>query len=304
MSTIDAIQNKYFTGQKWEERKDSIERLWVRFTSNSLTVIGSLMILSIVMMAAFAPWVAPYPQDSGRNTHFDQTFESPSLEHPMGTDSVGRDIFSRMLFGARLSIYMGVTVMLAGVVIGVLVGLVAGYLGGVINSILMRVTDVFLSIPAILMVLAVTTILGPSLTNALIALSFTAWTWYARIVQGEVLSVKEEDYIEANRALGATWYRTTFREVFPNVTTPVLVKASIDMGFVLLIGAGLGFLGLGAQPPTPEWGVMVAQGREHIQTAWWISTFPGLIISYTVIGFNFIGDGLRDVFDVDVQGAK
>lgn len=303
MSTIEKLPLDFMSGQEWEERRDSFERLWVRYTSNSLTVIGSLMILSVLLMAAFAPWIAPYPEDAGRTTHFDRTFESPSLQHPMGTDSVGRDVFSRVLFGARLSLYMAFTVMIAGTVIGVVVGLIAGYLGGIVNVLLMRVTDVFLSIPSLLMVMAVTTVIGANLTNALFALTLVAWTWHARIVQGEVLSVKEDEFVEANRALGAPWYRTAFKEVLPNVLTPVLVKATIDLGFILLIGAGLGFLGLGAQPPTPEWGVMVAQGRSHIDQAWWISTFPGLIISFTVIGFNFIGDGLRDVFDVDVQGA-
>lgn len=289
------------TGQEWAERKDNYKRLWSRFSSNSLTVIGSLMILSIVLMAALAPFIAPYPADAGPTTHFDQRLEGPSLEHPFGTDSAGRDVFTRVLYGARLSVYMGVTVVTAGVSVGVTIGLIAGYLGGLVNSLLMRVTDVFLSVPALLMVMAITTVLGPSLTNALIALSVVAWTWYARIVQGEVLSVKENEFVEANQALGASWYRTAFREVLPNVTTPIMVKATLDMGFILLVGAGLGFLGLGAQPPTPEWGVMVAQGRSYVQSAWWISTFPGFVISYTVIGFNLIGDGLRDVFDVDVQ---
>lgn len=303
MSTIDPVVPEYFSGREWKERRDNLERLYVRYTGNSLTVMGTLMILSIVLMAVFAPWIAPYPEDSGKTTHFDQTFEGPSFEHPFGTDSVGRDIFSRVLFGTRLTLYMGLTVMTAGVIVGIIIGLIAGYLGGWINGVLMRTTDVFLSIPGILMVMAVTTVLGPNLTNALIALSLVAWTWYARIVQGEVLSVKEEAFVEANWALGAPWYRTAFREVFPNITTPILVKATIDMGLILLIGAGLGFLGLGAQSPTPEWGLMVAQGREYVLKAWWISTFPGFMISYVVIGFNFIGDGLRDVLDVDMQGG-
>lgn len=300
MSAISYLKNMAEGGRQREEQIENLNRLWSRFSSNYLSVVGTLMILFVCALAVFAPYIAPYPGDASGTVKFDQKFEPPSAEHPFGTDSSGRDVLSRIIFGARVSLMTGVIVLSLAISFGVTVGLIAGYVGGWPNLVIMRVTDVFLSVPAILLAMAVTAILGPNLTNALIAIAFHWWTWYARIVQGEVLSIKEEEYVEASQSLGASWFRTAKNEVLPNVLTPVTVKATLDMGFVILVGAGLGFLGLGAQPPTPEWGVMVAQGRDSLLSAWWVSTFPGLMISFTVIGFNLLGDGLRDMLDVDL----
>lgn len=284
-----------------QERIKQIKRTSKSFMQNKLSVVGLLMILTLVFAATFAPFIAPYPDDAGPGVHFDRANQPPSLEHPMGTDTTGRDIFSRVLFGARISLMMGAIVLSIAISMGVTLGLVAGYLGGKTNSVIMRTTDIFLAIPPTLLAMAVVAATGASLFNVMVAIAFSWWSWYARLTQGEVLSIKEEEFIESSRALGSNWLRTTFKEVLPNVVSPITVKATLDMGFVILVGAGLSFLGLGAQPPTPTWGAMIAQGRNYVTTSWWIAVFPGLAISFAVLGFNFIGDGLRDAFDVEVN---
>lgn len=281
------------------ERLRRLKRSWHQLRANTTAMLGLVMILVIAFSALFAPVVAPYPQDAGDALHFGQTMEPPSVEHPMGTDKVGRDILSRVIFGARISLQMGATVLLLAVPIGVSLGLIAGYLGGWVNGIIMRTTDMFLAIPPTVFALAVVAAINPSITNAMIAISVTWWPWYTRLVQGEVLSIKEEGFIEASESIGSSWLRITFREILPNAIAPITVKATIDFGFVVLVGASLGFLGLGAQPPTPEWGLMITRGRAEITTAWWMATFPGLAISFTVLAFNLLGDGLRDLLDVE-----
>lgn len=281
------------------ERRERMTRAWSQLSSSSVSVIGLGIIGSIALVAIFAPILAPYPEHATGATNFANSMAPPSLEHPMGTDHAGRDIFSRIIFGSRISLTMGLIVLGIAIPIGVSMGLVAGYLGGKTNALIMRSTDVFLSIPPTLLALAVIAAIEPTLRNAMIAIAFAWWPWYARLVQGEVLSIKEEGFVEASESLGAGWFRIAFKEVLPNAITPITVKATIDMSFVILVGAALGFLGLGAQEPTPEWGVMIAQGRAELTTAWWLATFPGIAISYTVLGFNLLGDGLRDVFDVD-----
>jgi peptide/nickel transport system permease protein len=284
-----------------QERIQQIKRGIRSFTRNKLSVVGLLMILTLIFAAVFAPYIAPYPEDAGPGVHFDRASEPPSIDHPMGTDTTGRDIFSRVLFGARLSLLMGIVVLSIAISIGVTLGLVAGYLGGKTNTLIMRTTDVFLAIPPTLLAMAVVAATGASLFNVMVAIAFSWWSWYTRLVQGEVLSIKEDEFIESSRALGSSWLRTTFKEILPNVVSPITVKATLDMGFVILVGAGLSFLGLGAQPPTPTWGAMIAQGRNYVTSYWWIAVFPGLAISFAVLGFNFIGDGLRDAFDVEVN---
>lgn len=284
-----------------QERIQQLKRGIRSFTQNKLSVVGLLMILTLMLAALFAPYIAPYPEDAGAGVHFDRASEPPSIDHPMGTDTTGRDIFSRILFGARLSLLMGVVVLSIAISIGVTLGLIAGYLGGKANTVIMRTTDIFLAIPPTLLAMAVVAATGASLFNVMVAIAFSWWSWYTRLVQGEVLSIKEDEFIESSRALGSSWLRTTFKEILPNVMSPITVKATLDMGFVILVGAGLSFLGLGAQPPTPTWGAMIAQGRNYVTSYWWIAVFPGLAISFAVLGFNFIGDGLRDALDVEVN---
>lgn len=285
------------------ERMIQLRRAWRRVSSNALTLVGMSMLLTVVLAAILAPVIAPYPGDAGRELHFDRMSQAPSADHLMGTDTLGRDIFSRSLFGARISLTMAAIVLSLAVGIGVPLGLVAGYFGGRINAVIMRTTDVFLAIPPIVLALAVTAAVEPSLRNAMIAISVAWWPWYARLVQGEVLSVKEEAFVEASESLGARWHRVIRKEILPNIIAPLTVKITLDAGFVILVGAALSFLGLGAQPPTPDWGAMIAAGRANVTNFWWIATMPGLAISFTVLGFNLVGDGLRDLFDVEVNNV-
>jgi len=287
-----------------EERLDNLKRLYSRFTSNKLSVIGSLIVLSILFTAIFAPFLAPYPAHGAggeESTDVTNRLAEPSLTHPMGTDEAGRDILSRVMFGAQISLQMAAITLGISISVGGTLGLIAGVKGGWVRAIIMRVTDVFMSIPALVLAMVVAGLLGPNIYIAMVAISVYWWTNYCRIVQGEVQSVKQEEYIEASYALGATWYNTAFKEVLPNILTPIMVKATIDAGFIILVASSLGFVGLGTQPPAPDWGVMVAQGRDYVLTAWWASVLPGLVIAYTVYGFNLLGDGLRDVFDVEVD---
>lgn len=292
-------------GRSIVDRIADLDRLVYRFRQNPMSVLGLAIILGLVLVAILAPWIAPYPADAGYQdqpaVHFDRKFESPSANYLFGTDQAGRDIFSRVIFGTRLSLSIGVVVLTLAMAIGIPVGLLAGYLDGPMSALLMRITDVFLSIPPLVLALTVSVALEPNLTNAMIAISVVWWPWYARLVYGEVLSVKEEAFVEASRAIGASTPRIVFKEILPNVIAPITVKFSLDMGYAILVGASLGFLGLGAQPPTPEWGTMVSQGRIYMPTQWWFSTFPGLAIFLAVLGFNFLGDGLRDVLDVEVN---
>lgn len=288
-----------------ERRYNRLDRIAYRFRQNPASILGLALILMLVLVALFAPVIAPYPQDAGYQgdpaVNFDKQLEPPSSEHIFGTDNSGRDIFSRVVFGTQLSLTLGLTVLAFAIGVGVPVGLVAGYMGGPVSIGLMRIADVFLAIPPLVIALTVSVALEPSLRNVMLALAVVWWPWYARLVYGEVVSVREEAYVEASRGIGASTLQIIFREILPNVLAPVSVKFSLDMGYAIIIGAGLGFLGLGAQPPTPEWGTMISQGRAYLPGAWWYSTFPGLAIFIAVLGFNFLGDGLRDMLDTEVN---
>lgn len=283
-----------------EERYERIRRGFNRFKQNKLAVIGAGMLAVVVIAALFPATFAPYPEDKD-TTHFKQRLEPPSSKHVFGTDDAGRDIFSRVLFGARISLLLSVVVISIAVTLGTIIGMIAGYLGGSQRTLIMRGVDILLAVPPLVMALAITAVLAPTLWNAMFAIALVWWTWYARVVQGEVLSVKEEGFVEASEAMGARWYDIAFREILPNIVSPLTVKATLDMGAVILVGAALAFIGVGAQPPTPSWGLMISQGREYITQQWWIATFPGLAISWTVLGFNLLGDGLRDILDVEVE---
>nr|WP_305794545.1 nickel transporter permease [Halomarina rubra] len=215
----------------------------------------------------------------------------------MGTDQLGRDVLSRLLYGARISLQISLAVVAITLAIGTAVGLIAGYAGGWVDEALMRFVDILLAFPGILLALVIAGILGPNLTNIMIALAVVGWTQYARIIRGSVLSVKQEEFVKAAQLMGVPRRRIVLRHILPNVVTPVIVLATMDMAYVILGTAGLSFLGLGAQPPTPEWGTMLSQGRNFVDTAWWVVNFPGLAIMITVLGFNLLGDGLRDVLD-------
>ncbi len=286
---------------KWPEVMEDWKRAWYRLRRSTVSLIGLGIVIGLILMAIFAPFLAPYPEDAGSVVKFKEAHLPPGQAHWFGTDEVGRDILSRVIYGSRISLVLGFAVLTLALVVGVPLGLIAGYWGGRVNTVIMRLTDIFLAIPPTVLALAVSSALAPNLTNSMIAVSFGWWPWFTRLVQGEVLSVKEEQFVEASRSLGASRFRIIFKDILPNVLSPIIVKATLDMGFVILIGASLSFLGLGAQPPTPAWGTMIAEGRIYLPESWWVATFPGLAIFVTVLGFNLLGDGLRDVFDVDLD---
>lgn len=272
-----------------------------KLLKNKLTLVGLIIVALVVFAAIFADFIAPHPSDVTGSIDFSLMNQPPSSQYIFGTDEAGRDIFSRVLFGARYSLIMGVVVLTVAIGIGVPLGLIAGFWGGKVNSVIMRLTDIFLSIPSIILAMAVAAIMEPSLFNSMVAISFGWWPWFTRLVQAETLKIKNEQFILASEGIGASKWRIAFIEILPNCLSIIIVKASTDIGFVILTGASLGFLGLGAQPPAPEWGTMVAEGRVYLPTMWWQTTFPGLAILVTVLGFNLLGDGLRDFFDVRVD---
>jgi len=277
-----------------------IEEFLFKFKRNKLAIVGLSIFIILIFLAVFANWIAPYPQDAGIAVHFNQTLQPPSFKHIFGTDDLGRDIFSRILFGLRYTLIAGLTIPIIGALIGVTLGLIAGYFGKKIGTVIMRITDIFLSIPPLVIALLVISVLGPGLLNIIIALSIDWWSWYVRMVQAEVLVIREQNFVEASYILGSSKFRIIFSHILPNAIFPVIVKITLDMGYAILNVASLGFLGLGITPPTPELGYLVAEGRLFLPNDWWISTFPGLFIFLAILSINLLGDGLRDIFDVEV----
>jgi peptide/nickel transport system permease protein len=272
---------------------------WRRLRRSSNLVVGAVIVVIVVLAAILAPQLAPYdPIDQ----EFTNQLRAPSVAHPFGTDEFGRDIFSRVLFGARIALNVGGVADVIATVLGVLLGVVAGYVGGRLDAFVTRVFDVLLAFPYLLLAMVVVAILGPGLTNAMIAIAVVYTPQFARVVRGVVLSVKEQDHVEAARAIGAGPLRILAWCILPNILSPIIVMATLTIGFMIVETAGLSFLGLGASPPTPEWGSMLATGRSFMLTAPWITTFPGLAILVTVIGFNLAGDGLRDLLDPRLRG--
>ncbi len=264
-----------------------------RFFRNPGTLVGTILAVSLVLVAILAPYLAgdPLAQDLSAR------LKPPSAQHLLGTDQLGRDVWSRVVFGSRISLRIGLTVVAASLVIGGLVGLLAGIFGGVVDEVAMRITDIFFAFPALILAMAIAGALGPSLTNLIIAVAAVSWPYYARLLRAQVLSLKTLDFVDASRALGAGRWRQALKHVLPNSLTPLLVQASFDVGGAILTAAGLGFIGFGAQPPTPEWGAVVSETRSFIAEAPWASSAPALAILLTVLAFNLLGDGLRDVLD-------
>ncbi|RLF95016.1 D,D-dipeptide ABC transporter permease [Thermococci archaeon] len=261
---------------------------------NPLSLSGLIIIILLILLAVLAPFIAPYDPFA---TDPLQKLQPPSTKHLMGTDGLGRDILSRVLYGTRISLWIAILILVTAGIFGTIVGIVAGYAGGFLDNILMRITDIFMAFPRLILAMAIAAALGPSLTNVVIAISFGAWTVFARLARSRAIAVREEDFVEAARALGAGNLRILFKHILPMALSPVIVQATLSMGGIILTAAGLGFLGFGAQPPTPEWGVMVSDGRNFMPHGWWVSTFPGLAIMITVLGFNLLGDGIRDILD-------
>jgi peptide/nickel transport system permease protein len=283
--------------------KDIAEDLrisWYRLKRSKLSTAGVVLIVATVLVTTFAAYLTPYPADAGPVAHFADRLQPPGSQHWLGTDGAGRDVLTRIVFGGRVALEAGLIIIAVAIGVGVPLGLIAGYLGGSIDTLIMRVTDVFLSIPGLALALIVAASVTPSLETSSLAISFVWWPWYVRLVRGEVLSLREEQFVEAARAVGASKMRVAFREILPNLIPVIAVKGSLDMGYAILWGVALNFLGLGVQEPTPDWGHMLAEGRVLLPQAWWVSTFPGIAILLTVLGFNLLGDGLRDIFDVRI----
>lgn len=260
-------------------------------------MIGLVLLLFNVVIAFAAPYIVPFPEDATGAVHPLDRLKPPDGEHFFGTDNVGRDIFSRVLLGTGLALQVGVVIILLATTIGVTIGALAGYFGGWVDEVLMRVTDIFLTVPALILAIAVTAALGKGITNVMIGIALVWWPGFARLTRSLVLSLKEDPFVEAARGVGASHLRVLFRHILPNALSPIIVKMSTDFGFAVLTAAALGFIGLGAQPPTPEWGAMINEGRDYFPADWWVATFPGMAIFLLVFSWNLLGDGLRDVLD-------
>ena len=269
------------------------EAFW-QLKKNKLAVFGAFIIIFFVLVAIIAPFIAPYGYDQ---LHAGERLTGPSAQNWFGTDDLGRDIFTRIVYGARISLFVGFFSVTGALVMGTLLGVIAGFFGRWVDLLISRIFDVLLAFPSILLAIAIVAILGPSLQNALLAIAMINIPIFGRIVRSKVLSIREEEYIVAAKALGMKNSRILFHHIFPNSVAPIIVQATLSFGSAILEAAALGFLGLGAQPPTPEWGKMLSDARQYIQSAPWTVLFPGLSIMLVVLGFNLLGDGLRDALD-------
>lgn len=278
-------------------RRENLGRAWYKFSRNPLSLIGAGTILFVIILAVFAPYISPYPEHAKPFTDFANASNPPSSSYWFGTDEIGRDILSRVIFGYRFSLTMGLIVLSIVVPVGVILGLVAGYFQHTwIDTIIMRITDIFLAVPPLILALSVASILEPNLFNAMLAVCLTWWPWYTRLVYGITTGLRNEFFVTSAEITGASTFHILFREILPNCISPVFTKISLDMGWVIIIGASLSFVGLGVQPPKPGLGTMVAAGRRFLPDQWWMSVFPALAIVLVVLGFNLFGDGLRDLF--------
>lgn len=265
------------------------------FRKDRLAILGTLILFLLMFIAVLAPYIVPYDPVE---LNLAERLLSPGAKHPMGTDSVGRDILSRIIYGTRTSLMISVIVVIIEVVFGVLVGTAAGYLGRAADEILMRLVDILLAFPGIILTIVIIGLLGSSVMNLIIALTAVGWVRYARVVRGSILSIKKEPFIESARAIGCSRFRIATRHILPNIISPVIVLATMNMGTIIISIAGLSFLGLGVQAPTPEWGIMLNEGKPFMESAPHLMIFPGLMIMVTVLAFNFLGDGLRDLLDI------
>jgi peptide/nickel transport system permease protein len=273
---------------------------WIEFRSNPISILGLVLVVACVAAALLAHWITPYPEHVGPIGDFTAINQGPSAAHWFGTDTIGRDVLTRIIYGFRMSLTMAVLVLAISMPVGVVLGLLAGYLGGWVEFVLMRLTDIFLAIPPLVLAMAIMGFLPATLTNAMLAVTVMWWPWYTRLVYNLVRSEAREGYVLAAEVIGASAPHVMFREILPNCAPAILTKLTLDVGFVVLMVSSLSFLGLGVQPPTPDLGSMVADGAKYMPDAWWLSVFPALAILVLVLGFNLLGDGLREAFDAEV----
>ena len=263
---------------------------------NRLNLVGLSLVVLFLVLSLIGETIAPHdPYGKGDIIH--AKLVGPSRDHLLGTDELGRDVFSRILAGTRVSLQVAAVVLSISVVVGVVIGAIAGYFGGMVDEVLMRLTDMFLAFPALVLAIAISASLGPSLRNTMIALSTVFWPWYARLVRGQVLSIRERDYVDAARSIGLRSGRILGRHVLPNAMSVVIIQVTLDVGYAILITSSLSFVGLGAQPPSAEWGLMLSNARNYFREAWWYITFPGVALTLTVFAFNILGDGVQDALD-------
>ncbi len=274
-------------------------KIFKRLVKNKNAVFGIIVIFITLIVALSAPYIAPY--EPNEQSLLDR-LSPPSMKHPLGTDGHGRDLLSRIIFGSRISLMIGLISIGIGLGIGLPLGLTAGYFGGAYGEVVMRGIDILMSFPGILLALVVVAILGPGLFNVMVAVGIWSVPIFTRMVRGSTLSIKEEEFIEAAKASGLGDFKIILKQVLPNCLAPILVLSTLRLATAILSAAALSFLGLGAQPPTPDWGAMLSAGREYLRVAWWFSTFPGLAIMFVVLGFNLLGDGLRDILDPKMRG--
>lgn len=275
--------------------------IWRRFRRNKLAFFGLVIVIAMFLIALLAPLIAPYDPLS-IDVH--NVFSPPSRPHPFGTDELGRDVLSRMIWGSRVSLQVGVLAVGLAIMLGTIFGSLAGYYGGKIDSLIMRFVDMMLAFPTLFLILAVISILEPSIYNIMIIIGLTGWMDVARLVRAEFLSLKERDFVQAAKALGASNLRIIFGHILPNALSPVFVAATFGIAGAILVESGLSFLGLGVQPPNPSWGNIITSGKDNIEVAWWLSLFPGLAILITVLSYNLVGEGLRDSIDPRLWEAE
>jgi peptide/nickel transport system permease protein len=296
-TTISADQIKTL---ERASRRENLGRSWYKFSRNPMSVVGLVMVVSLILIAIFAPFVAPYPKHAGPFTDFHNAKIPPGLQYIFGTDVIGRDVLSRIIFGLRSSLLMGVVVLALVVPPGVMLGLLAGYFQDTwIDTVIMRITDIFLAVPPLILALAVASVLKPNLWNGMLAVSLMWWPWYTRLVYGLAVALRNEYFVSAAEVTGASTAHILFREILPNTLSPILTKMSIDIAWVIIIGSMLSFVGLGVQPPEPSLGTMIADGSRYLPDQWWIAVFPALTIVLIVFGFNLMGDGVRDMFSAE-----
>ncbi|NLL82468.1 MAG: ABC transporter permease [Tissierellia bacterium] len=276
------------------KKNGQLRDIWRRLKRNRLAMVGLVILILIVLVAIFADVIAPYPYDL---QNYSDVKQWPSSKYIFGTDNFGRDIFSRVIYGTRVSLQIGFISLSVGALVGSIFGAIAGYFGGWVDTVIMRFTDILMSIPKIVLAIAIASTLGPGLVNAMIAVAISSIPNFARVVRASTLTVKDQEYIEAAIAIGAGNSRVIFRHIFPNILAPIIVQATLGVGVSIILAASLSFLGLGVEPPTPEWGAMLSAARTYIRDEWYMVLFPGLAIMITVLALNLLGDGLRDALD-------
>lgn len=273
------------------------------FKRDKIAVISLIFSLLMVAVAVFSPWIAPYPNEGQGEPNIINRLKPPSSEHLFGTGVLGRDVFSRVIYGARVGMIAAFSIVGISVIIGTILGGLAGYFGGWVDELIMRITDIFLAFPPLLLAMMVATVLDPSLVNAVIAITIAWWPWYTRLARAQALSVRERDFVKAAWGMGVNDVTILGRHIVPNIITPILVQGTLDLGLAIIYVSGLSFLGLGVPPPTADWGAMIAEGRIYIQNGrWWIATFPGLALFLTIMAFNLLGDGIHLVTNPRARG--